>query len=273
MLCDFHMHSSFSEDSDTPMEAMVLQSIRLGLQRICFTEHMDMDYPEQYGTFQVDLPSYYEEVKRLQKIHQGRIEILFGIELGMQPHLAEPYSSIIKQYPFDFIIASQHLLGGDDPYQPCFWKGRDEADTYRSYFEELLSNLKQMEDYDTLGHLDYVVRYGPNQNRDYSYEAFAESIDAILTYLIEQGKYLEVNSAGLKYGLSHPNPEESVLRRYLELGGTNITIGADGHRPEHIAYDFPLLEKLLTGLGFTGYTIFRRRQPVFVPFKSRSITV
>ena len=34
------------------------------------------------------------------------------------------------------------------------------------------------------------------------------------------------------------NPHPDVIRRYRELGGEIITIGADAHRPEHIAYDF-----------------------------------
>ena len=80
--------------------------------------------------------------------------------------------------------------------------------------------------------------------------------------LIRHEKCLEVNTAGLKYGLGHPNPEESVLRRYRELGGTLITIGSDAHRPEHIAYDFEKAEDILRSLGFQSYTIFRQRKPV-----------
>ena len=46
---DYHMHSSYSGDSDTPMEQMVQQAIKAGLQQICFTEHQDFDYPESEG--------------------------------------------------------------------------------------------------------------------------------------------------------------------------------------------------------------------------------
>lgn len=41
---DFHLHSSFSGDSDTPMEQMILEGIELGLTEMCFTEHNDFDY-------------------------------------------------------------------------------------------------------------------------------------------------------------------------------------------------------------------------------------
>ena len=45
MYYDFHVHSDFSSDSQAPMEAMVQEGIRLGLPGICFTEHMDLDFP------------------------------------------------------------------------------------------------------------------------------------------------------------------------------------------------------------------------------------
>ena len=63
-------------------------------------------------------------------------------------------------------------------------------------------------------------------------------IDEILKQLIEKGKGLEVNAAGLKYGLPFAHPHPDVLRRYRELGGEIVTIGADAHKPEHIAYEF-----------------------------------
>ena len=44
ILWDCHMHSSFSADSDTPMESMIQRAIELGIQGITFTEHLDPDY-------------------------------------------------------------------------------------------------------------------------------------------------------------------------------------------------------------------------------------
>ena len=260
--CDFHMHSSFSGDSDTPMEDMIKAAIARGLTEICFTEHLDLDYPADCGDFSLNLEQYAARLFRLREQYESSISIRFGMEMGMQPHLGPRYASIVQSQPFDFLIASQHLLEGYDPYFRDFWETREEKASYRRYFESILENLKIMQDYDTLGHLDYIVRYGPTKNQFYCYGDYAEEIDEILRYLISEGKCLEVNTAGLKYGLRHPNPEESVLRRYRELGGERITIGSDGHKPEHIAYDFKKAEELLKELGFHYYTIFRQRRPV-----------
>ena len=43
MYYDYHMHSSFSADSTTPMQDMIEKSIELGIKEVCFTEHLDYD--------------------------------------------------------------------------------------------------------------------------------------------------------------------------------------------------------------------------------------
>ena len=263
MKCDFHMHSAFSGDSDASMVSMILRAIDLGLDTICFTEHYDEDYPDGEEDFSLDTDTYYKTLCSLKKQYCSQIDIRFGVELGMQSRLEDMYTKYIQSYPFDFIIVSQHVLDHADPYYPIFWKDKEPSDVIRHYFQETLCNLKLMREYDTLAHLDYIIRYAGTGYTSYSYEQYSDVIDPILHYLIEQGKCLEVNSAGFKYGLGHPNPCESVLRRYRQLGGESITIGSDSHKPEHLAYDFVALQNLLTDIGFRYYCTFHKRKPEF----------
>ena len=118
-----------------------------------------------------------------------------------------------------------------------------------------------------LGHLDYVVRYGKHREQEYSYGRFADEIDEILRYLIEHGKGLEVNTAGLKYGLPFAHPHPDVLKRYKKLGGEIITVGADAHTPEHVGYDFNIVDNILEACGFKYYAEFIKRAPVFRKIK------
>ena len=156
-------------------------------------------------------------------------------------------------------------MDSKDPYYPEFFDGYTEREAYEKYFSVSLARIRQIDCFDVLGHLDYVVRYGPNRNQYYSYEAYQEYIDPILKTLIEKGRGLECNTAGFKYGLGHPNPTEDILRRYRELGGEILTVGSDAHRPEHIGYDFHRLPELLKACGFRYYTIYHNRKPEFLP--------
>ena len=96
MTCDFHIHSSFSGDSDTPMQDMIESAISHGLKTICFTEHYDEDYPEGEDDFSLDTSAYLQTLCILKEQYCSEINIRFGVELGMQPHLGKLYTDYIK---------------------------------------------------------------------------------------------------------------------------------------------------------------------------------
>ncbi len=263
---DFHMHSSFSGDSQAPMEDMIQSAIQKGLTHICFTEHIDKDFPtDHHIDFSVDTPAYLKTYRALSQKYSSQIRISFGIELGLQPHLKEFYTDYIRQYPFDYCIGSSHLVDGMDPYYKDFFEGRSEAAAYERYFTTILENLEAFSAMDSYGHLDYIVRYGPNQNRDYTYEKYADILEAILQKLIDRGIALECNTSGFRYGLGHPNPCEEILTRYRQMGGELLTLGSDAHSPEHVAFSYEKIGGLLRSCGFTHYTIFEERTPRFLP--------
>ena len=90
---DCHLHSSFSGDSKAPMPEMIDKGISLGLETMCFTEHNDFDYPnteEGPGSiFLLNTDSYLYDILRCRAKYEGKMRVLFGVELGLQPHLAD----------------------------------------------------------------------------------------------------------------------------------------------------------------------------------------
>ena len=144
---DYHLHSSFSGDSTAPMEEMIRKGISLGLQSMCFTEHMDMDYvydkPEDEGIFELNTDSYLYELATLKARYSGKIRVLFGVELGLQPHLKRELALYARSFPFDFIIGSSHLCNRRDPYYPAFYEGRSDTEAYREFFEATLARSEE----------------------------------------------------------------------------------------------------------------------------------
>ena len=255
---------------------MYKRQIARGLNTICFTEHLDYEYPSTDGTvlFEVDMAAYEKKLFELKDKYKNKIEVLFGVEFGLLPHLAERYSSVARAHDFDFIIGSSHLIPAPwykdnmlhgDPYEKEFWEGRTVEEICERYFRTIIDNTAAYKDFDTYAHMDYLIRYAPEKNKGYTYKKHADILDVALRTIIENNLALEINTAGYKYGLGQPNPQADILARYLELGGETITIGADAHKPEHIAYDFKKAEELLKTLGFKYYTIFKKRQPMMFP--------
>lgn len=272
ILWDCHMHSSFSADSGTHMEDMILKAVSIGLKGVCFTEHLDPDYPTvpepEQPDFSLDIPAYQNTLNDLKQKYRNTLDIRFGIELGLQPHLGNSFTELVKTYPFDFVIGSSHIVHGADPYYPEFFNGRRESDCYMEYFESILENLAAFSEMDSYGHLDYIVRYGPSQNREYSYRRYHDILDEILRALISKNVGLELNTGGFHYGLGEPNPCTDIIRRYRELGGEIITVGADAHAPHNIAHSFDKAADILSECGFRYYTVFRERKAEFLPLES-----
>lgn len=262
-IADCHMHSYFSSDSEAPTEEMVKRAIELGLPAICLTDHYDMDYST--GEFQLDTPAYAARIRELQEKYRGRIDIRFGVELGLQLHLKERMEEYVNAWPFDYVIGSMHVIDGKDPYYEDAFPDWTSEELYRAYFQATAENIRSFHNFQALGHLDYVVRYGKEKGRDYSYRIFADEIDAILKELIRYDIALEINTGGYKAGLGVPNPTPDVIRRYCELGGEKIAFGADAHKPEHIAFHFADAAAIAREAGFRYYVRFKEKKPEYIP--------
>lgn len=264
---DYHLHSSFSSDSNTPMEDMILQGISLGLSTLCFTEHLDIDFPYQdpkdEGLFGLNTDSYLYELIRLKEKYAGTIRVLFGVELGIQPHLRRELAVYAKSYDFDFIIASSHICNKKDPYWPSFYEGRTDEEAYREYFSSILDCLDTFHNFDVYGHLDYVVRYGRTKDSAYTYDKYKDILDPILERILQMEKGIELNTGAVGYHLKDLNPCTDILKRYRELGGELITIGSDAHQPAAIARSFDRAADLLKACGFRYYATFEKRMPEF----------
>lgn len=266
ILADYHLHSEFSSDSKAKPKDIIEQAISLGLKRLCFTDHMDYDYPVQNGyTFVFDPDAYFKTLQELQAEYKDKIKVLIGVELGLRPYLAERYEKLMTGYDFDFAIGSSHLIGEQDPYFPSYWEEKGEKQGMIDYFLSIIYNVNSFTNFDVYGHLDYALRYAPNKNRNFDYKEHSDLIDDMLLSILRAGKGIEVNTSGYKAGLGVPNPHPYLLQRYKELGGEIITIGSDSHIHNHLAYEFPVVRDLLLSLGYKYYAVYEKRKPEFLP--------
>ena len=274
ILADQHTHSNFSTDSEATPESMVLGAIDAGLTGLTLTDHMDMDYPgttKEKPLFEFNPADYFAALAPLKKKYSDKLYLGIGVELGLRPgreDLNHQMHSLLSDYSFDFVLGSVHLLDNDDPYYEAYWQGRLTKDIMTNYFNDMLAALKEYDNFDSLGHLDYLIRYIPPYcgDKDYVFKEYREVIDEIFKLLIDKNKALEINTAGLIKGLSCFHPKLEVLKRYLELGGELITIGSDGHSPDKIATEFAKTEELLKSCNIKGYYVYRNRKPEFMKF-------
>ena len=214
--------------------------------------------------FDLDFPEYIKYFQNLKESYKDKINIHIGVEQGLMRNVADRVNAYDSAKQLDFIIGSSHLVYGEDPYYPEFWEKRSAKDTVLTYYESILDNLSCCHNFDVYGHLDYIARYIPANSYSYNWHDFDDLINTILKTIIEKGKGIEINTAGLKYGMPEPNPCLDIVKMYHDLGGDIITVGSDAHEVKYFAYRFDVAADMLKNAGFNYYTIFNERKPEFI---------
>lgn len=262
MYYDYHMHSDFSADCKIPMKDMIEGAIKLGLNEICFTDHIDYDIIGEIP-FEVNYKDYFESLEKYIKMYKNKISVKRGIEIGLQHHIIEKCSNDIKTNPFDFVICSVHAIDREDLYYENFYKEKSQSEAYRVYYEKLYEIVKNYSDYSVIGHLDIVKRYGGYENplKD---NDFVDIIEMILKEVIHNGKGIEINTSSFRYNLPDFSPTTYILQMYKDLGGEIITTGSDSHIPSTISYKFDYVYHTLQKLGFKYVTKFDKMKPEFI---------
>ncbi|WP_249030302.1 histidinol-phosphatase HisJ family protein [Tannockella kyphosi] len=247
---DYHIHTHFSADSQEYVKNHIEKAIELGLEEICFCDHQDFSYP---GTsFDLDVDAYYKEIQMYQNIYKDQLIIKWGIEIGLDCNYQKEINTLIHSYPFDFVIGSIHVIDNQEFYDPAiFFHGKSKNDAHRDFFKETLKAVQTFDCFHVLGHLDYIVRYGPYEDKEIEYDVHQEIIDNILKTLIHKGIGLELNLSGYKVHQTCGFPNYKILQRYYDLGGRILTTGSDSHICDTLGYCLDDAHQQLQNIGFT----------------------
>ena len=282
MRADYHVHTAFSDDSDYPMEQVVRDAIALGLEELCFTDHVDygiktdweepeaMRYrkggpgePDEIPLANVDYPAYYETFQKMRSLYGGRIALKLGLEFGMQRHTVLKYEDLFARYPFDFILLSVHEVDDKEFWNQDFQKGKTQKDYNRQYYEELLYLVQHYHHYSVLGHMDLITRY--DLSGIYPFKRLRPILTEILRTVIADGKGIEVNTSSHRYGLSDLTPSRDILGLYQSLGGHILAIGSDSHKPAHLGAYIEETKRELRALGFKEFCTFEKMVSKYHP--------
>ncbi len=228
---DYHLHSSVSFDSECDAEKMVRAAEKLRLREICFTDHYDFndDINKQHDIF--DIEKYKNTYDNLSS---DSVVIHRGVEFGLTPWNQAESDKLMVQYDFDFVIGSVHYAGGFDPYCEDYWKINGESEGFEKYLIQTLECVKKHNNFDVLGHINYVCKsvYNPTK-KPLRYNDYSDICDEIMKSLAENGKGMEINTSGVdRVGEMLPNYD--YIKRFRELGGEIITVGSDAHDEKRV---------------------------------------
>lgn len=248
MLFDSHTHTKFSADSQMLATDAIVRAESLNLG-IIFTEHFDDDLE---GNFRFNPAEYMSEYKNLRGNN-----VRLGVEVGLTKTAREVNKNFVASADFDQVIGSIHMLDGEDIYHKEFFYGKDKFSVYTNYFS-VMAEEAAVNDFDVLGHIDYICRAATYDDTSIDYDTFKQDIDKVLKIVVEREKVLELNTRRLnrKEIFMELKP---VYQSYKNFGGKYVTIGSDAHRAEVVGNYFDDALKFVEEIGLTVVN-FRQRK-------------
>lgn len=84
MFADYHVHTEFSDDSVYPMEDVIKDAVKMGMDEICITDHVDYGVKEDWDSgavieyrdgdplANVDYPRYMTQIRKKLRDKPGK---------------------------------------------------------------------------------------------------------------------------------------------------------------------------------------------------------
>lgn len=268
---DHHIHTTCSIDGESAMLDMALACGELGISRICFTDHCDLDFwrtgkpdPEAESRWRTSIDAWRETVGAAP----SKLDICLGVELGEMNHDPERARALIASAPeLDFVLASVHSVRGWPDFYGIHYESEEQCRLLADLYLDELTETAAMPDYDILSHIGYLRRYMLRGGFTVSIEEprYEEKLRLLLRTVIENGKGIELNTSGLRHPALHDTiPSPGILRLYRELGGERITVGSDAHRTVDAGKGIRKSFELLRELGFRYVCAYRKREAEFI---------
>ncbi|MGL5244166.1 MAG: histidinol phosphate phosphatase [Sarcina sp.] len=255
MIFDSHVHTEFSSDSTMKIEdaIKIAKENNIGL---IITEHLDLNYPIQ-NEFRCDLPNYFATYEKYKSN-----KILLGIETGLSLSTLKDNENLMDSYPFDYIIGSIHSVNDIDIFNDYIKLEIDENQFFQVYFEYMLKCVQSHNNFDSLGHIDYIYRYAPFNNAEVNIRNHKEVLSEIMKTLIQKEKVMELNTKRLSKE-SSINSLMEVYKLYKDLGGKYLTLGSDSHASNRIGDNFKIATDMIEALNLSCVYFKERKLQYF----------
>ena len=204
-ITDYHCHSTVSPDGHNTMREMAEAAVRLGVDDLCFTDHIEPlpwdrwnEPPREKHSY--DWAPMLAQFREAQEAVGGRIKLHMGAELGecsFAPDVADSF--LDDAPPLDFTIGSVHCyrtasgevndLTWITSTDPAVWYAACE-----SYFEEM-EKLIDWGRFQVLGHITLPLRWAKElRGVELDFDRYEEQLRHVMRRAIEKGLGIECNT-------------------------------------------------------------------------------
>ena len=251
---NLHAHCTFDDGKNTP-EEMVRASQAAGLTSVGLSLHGPLPFETPWAARREEIPSFLREMRRLREAYAGEIRVYAGVEWDV---LCEP----VDRSAFDYVIGSVHHLPADGGFFAVdespqatqrilrLYFGGDANAAAGLYYEQV-ECLARVPEVDVVGHVDLITKFNERHGFfDENSPAYRRAALRALEALVAAEKIFEINTGAISRGWrTTPYPSRALLREIARMGG-RVTVSADAHGAEAVAFGFEQARALALAYGF-----------------------
>lgn len=263
--CDYHTHSLFSFDGDgtSSPDALCRAAIEKGITDLAITDHFESNWRIDNLSAEYPARDAFEAITAAKDRYKDKLNLLYGIEIGQANQCPEEACRLLKEYKFDFVIASIHNLRSLPDFYFYDFSSVDDsnlADLFERNICELMESVDVLDKIDTIGHLTYIERYLAFAGKKYDFSKHENSMEKLFRKMIAKEIALELNVSTLCKGLGFSMPNTDILSFYRDCGGRLITVGSDSHSPKDVGESVEEGFRILKKVGLNHVLAIRNGQ-------------
>ncbi len=260
IVTDYHMHSTFSPDAHDPPVELCRRALALGFSEIAITEHAEWHPVRQQDGFP-NADGYFAAMAQVQaEFEPLGLTVYTGIELGNPQDYPSQAAELVAAYPFDLVIGSLHWLYGENLQSAACFANRDPYQVYTDYFVELERMVTSF-DFEMVAHFDRIFYRGALLGANFESDRLEPIVRKTLATVARYGRALEINTRYLKHTPNWNEALVTMLRWFLEEGGSRVAVNSDAHRAAELGRNLELATEILTRAGFELSAQFLTVQP------------
>lgn len=258
---DYHAHTDTSCDSKATMAQMCQAALDRGIHEIAFTDHFDVHPKDHCGLYY--RPDRYFEVLEAAREQFGPLGLAIraGVEVGEPHRFGDTHAPVLEKYPYDIVLGSLHWLGDMSMFNRNYFRSYKLEEVLTAYFGELQQMIRAG-GFDVVAHVDVFKRVGTQVYGALDSAQWEDWLRPVWRECIDAGIGIEINTASLRRGVDEMHPGPAALRWYREMGGEILTLGSDGHQPDHVGAGLDAAVEMARAAGFTQVAVFEQRQVV-----------
>lgn len=261
-MIDSHTHTKYSKHATGSVSELVEAAIANGIKILTITDHAPFLIDTNNRLLESEIDSYAKDILLAQQAYNSDIKILYGMEFDYSFRYSRYVEKLIRNLDLDFSIGSVHYIETKNGRVNNWDISKLNTKEYCALYFESLEELIDTKLFNSLGHVDSILRGGVSEQYFWSY------LKKLIPKIKRVNLSYEVNCSGIfksmlcqetgaiiKNGAAFPN--FNLIKMLAELG-IDFTIGSDAHKPEHVGRGLQSTIKELRNIGINSLFYYER---------------